>query len=106
MKTNGVTGVSTPFDSAATLLAMGAGTLSAQQANRLVITNTSANAGYFSLDGGSTWGYIPAAIGGKPVPIEVLEKFNRDVLMKRVAGGTNLSGVFASASYVDLRRRR
>ena len=60
----------------------------------LRITNTGGVAGFYSIDGGSTWEYLPSntIMTDDWVTID-----NKAVKIKRVSGGADLSGVYASA---------
>ena len=58
------------------------------------IVNEGGAPGFYSIDGGTTWERLPA--GGVLTDDDVLIR-NKAVQVKRVAGGANLSGVYAAA---------
>ena len=60
----------------------------------LTIINEGGVAGFFSVDGGETWLRLPAN-GARS--LDGLQVFNQAIQAKRVAGGSNLSGVYADA---------
>jgi hypothetical protein len=91
--TSGTTGVSTTDASAVKLIDMPQGSRS----NYLRITNTGTADGFYSLDGGTTWGYLPAAVGGVPAVVESWDVFGTSPLVKRRTA--DLSGVFAEVNY-------
>ena len=92
MYSSGTSAIVTSGAGSVTLLPLTAG----QAFNRLVINNTGAAAGFFSVDNGSTWGYIPASD-----KVEFLGRSNSSVLMKRAAA--DMSGVYAYATWIDYR---
>lgn len=93
MYSSGTTAIATSGTGNVTLVTVPAG----GSFNRLLIINEGANAGFFSVDGGSTWGRIPAAAAAtSPVQIEWFGRSNQSVLMKR-AGSTDMGGVYAFA---------
>lgn len=60
--------------------------------HHLRILNTGSVAGFYTVDGGTNWGYLPANAS-------VTDEYTHitgAVQMKRIAGGSNLSGVYAS----------
>ena len=59
------------------------------------IVNEGSVAGFYSLDGGTTWCRLPA--GPCAVKDDGVKIVNQAIQIKRVAGGSNLSGVYASA---------
>lgn len=65
----------------------------------LRIVNVGTVAGFYSRDGGTTWNYLPAGTASGPTAIMDRNVciYNQAVQVKRVAGGSNLSGVYASA---------
>jgi hypothetical protein len=67
--------------------------------NRLVIVNTGTTDGFFSLDGGTTWGYIPAGTGTIPGAVEWIGKASTSPQFKR--NSADMSGVFAFADWFD-----
>ncbi len=91
MYSSGITATSTSSDTAVTLV-----TVSGPY-NRLVISNTSANGGFFSVDGGTTWGFIPAGTASVPYTVEWWGHSTTSVKIKRIAG----SGDITCYGYVD-----
>ncbi len=85
MFSSGITAISTSADAAVTLVTVEGGY------NHLAIYNTSANAGFFSIDGGTTWGYI--APGGATNPSTTIwsGNSNKNVLIKRVPSGSDIT---------------
>lgn len=63
------------------------------------IINSGTVAGFFSTDEGTTWNYMPGtAASTNPIPIQVLNVSGlASIKIKRIAGGTDLAGVYASA---------
>ena len=59
----------------------------------LRIFNSGTVAGFYSFDGGTTWHYLPAASSLAHDGVKIA---NKAVQIKRVAGGSNVTGVFAS----------
>lgn len=57
------------------------------------IFNSGTVPGFFSLDGGTTWHYLPAACSLRHDSVKVA---NQAVQIKRIVGGSNVTGVFAS----------
>jgi len=82
--------VSTSGDDAVVLM-------SSAYVSQITILNEGTAPGFFSIDGGSNWCRIPAG----PVSITIggrNERQQRDPLtihVKRVAGGTDMSGLYA-----------
>lgn len=70
------------------------------QYNRLVISNKGTADGFFSVDGGNTWGYIPAATTASVGSVEWWGISKSDVLMMRVS--SDMSGVFAFADWLEM----
>ena len=86
---NGTTAeaVATTSDTAVTVLS----SIDRDEAD-LHILNTSSVAGFFSIDGGTTWAYLPAGpcdlkLAGVPS--------SASVKVKRIASGSNLTGNYA-----------
>lgn len=65
--------------------------------NYLTIINEGGVAGFFSVDGGATWGRVMAT--GATV---VRERFNGKVIIKR-DGNNNMTGIYAFAGNLDNR---
>ena len=61
--------------------------------NQVRIVNTSAVAGFYSTDGGSTWFYLPASV----ILDDDVSIRNKAIQMKRVTDGSDVTGVWASA---------
>lgn len=60
----------------------------------VVIINEGSNPGFFSLDGGVSWGRLPNNTAIGPLPV----KFANNVIqIKRSAGGANLADVYGWA---------
>jgi hypothetical protein len=94
MISSGTTGISTSGAGNVTLITAGG-----VQYNRIVIINEGSNAGFFSVDNGTTWGRIPAATASAPGFVEWWGISTRDVLMKRASA--DMSAVFAFADWVE-----
>jgi hypothetical protein len=64
---------------------------------RIVVTNGVAF--FFSRDGGTTWNYIPANPSAGPTVVSELLSPNEspNVMLERLPGGTDCTGVYASA---------
>ena len=66
------------------------------QVTHLVIVNEGTAKGFFSIDGGTTWFYLPAGSASAPSSVSVNTYLaNVTIQVKRVASGTDLSGVYA-----------
>ncbi len=86
MISSGETAVATASNASVTLIAAVAG----QFFQQLVIVNEGSVAGYFSIDGGATWGRLPASARlDLSVRIE-----NQAVTIKRITDGSNLADVY------------
>ena len=94
MPSNGITPVGTHGDAPATALAADPTSVW----HNLIITNTGASAGFFSIDGGATWHYLPAQVNSVPGGVFLNNQtiVHQSIQIKRVAGGTDLSGVYVS----------
>lgn len=92
MNSSGTSAVTTSGDAVVTLITV------TQMYNRLVIDNEGAAAGFFSVDGGTTWGRITAST--KTV---WTGRSNKNVLIKRVPSGTDMSAVYGWVDYQDFR---
>jgi hypothetical protein len=57
------------------------------------IINEGAAPGFYSIDGGNTWERLPAQASISDDDVIVS---NTPIMIKRVSGGTDLSGIFAS----------
>lgn len=87
MLTTGTTPLATTNDNPITLLSVD----SIDRYRQLFLINESAVPGFFSINAGKSWCRYPD--GAKAVTIDV--DINRDVLFKRVAGGANVTGIYA-----------
>ena len=88
--TSGTAPLATDSDAALTVLAANAGAVY----HHVRMVNEGAAAGFYSIDGGTTWNRLPAQ---SVVEDNGVKLTNQAVQVKRVAGGSNLSGVYASA---------
>jgi hypothetical protein len=88
---SGTTGAATTADGPG-----GDGTLLAADAAHTFyaysISNSGSIAGFYSIDGGTTWHYLPANCS----MYRHAKIVNKAIKIRRVAGGSNLSGVFVS----------
>jgi hypothetical protein len=87
---SGITAVSTSGDTAVDVISSSTGNF-----ERAVVHNTGAAAGFFSVDGGTIWHHIPAA-ASMSVTLPAGQSGNPTIKVKRIASGTNMSGVYAS----------
>jgi hypothetical protein len=92
MKTSGATAKATTADTAVELISA---TTTGRPFTWLSIINEGSVAGFFSIDGGTTWARLPAGPSAVSIPVGVK---SLAVQIKRVAGGTNLSGVWGFLS--------
>jgi len=90
MLSSGTTAIATTDNSAVTLLAA-----SETLHNHLTIINEGGVAGFFSIDGGTTWFRLPA--GPSSISMDDVHLFDQAVTVKRITDGSNLSGVYAFA---------
>ena len=98
MYSSGTSGIGTSGAGAATLITLPS---TSAMYNRLVIVNTSTTVdGFFSVDGGNTWAYIPKATTTAVGQVESWQQSNSNVLIKR-NGGSDMSGVFGFAEWVE-----
>jgi hypothetical protein len=96
MLSSGTTGIATAGAGNYTLISAGG-----LQYNRLVITNKGTADGFFSVDGGNTWGYIPTVTSANAGSVEWRGISTSDVLIKRISG--DMSGLYAFADWLDMR---
>lgn len=94
MYTSGETAKSTSSDTAITLLSW-----NGEPPKELFIINESAVPGWFSFDG-TTWAYLPQSpgtglLGGVRIPGNLQTRVT--VYVKRRAGGSNVTGLYAFA---------
>lgn len=92
MLSSGTTAVSTSSDTAVTAIASSTNMLSCC----VVIVNEGAAPGFWSLDN-VTWQRLPAGPTSVTHPIGNLPRVNGGVYVKRVSGGSDLSGVYVWA---------
>jgi hypothetical protein len=88
---SGTTAIVTETDAAVTAVAASA----TNTYHHVRIINESSAAGFYSLDGGTTWNRLPA--GPVSIKDDDLKIVNKAIQIKRVPGGTDLSGVYVSA---------
>lgn len=88
-QTSGETGLATTSDAAITVLSANV----SGAKHSIALTNEGLVSGFYSIDGATTWHRFPP---GRIVLNDVLSK--EAVLVKRTAGGSNVTGVYASAS--------
>lgn len=70
----------------------------AYRLQHLAITNEGAGAGFFSIDGGTTWARLPAGPAAAVVLDDLcLTRRAGAILVKRVEDGANVTGVYAYA---------
>ena len=91
MISSGTTAKATTDDTSVVLLAKADMPRKANLTIRIV--NEGAVAGFYSVDGGAAWARLPAS----SIVEDQSQEVNGSLLMKRVASGSNLSGVYASA---------
>jgi hypothetical protein len=91
MLTSGLTAIATTSNTAVTVISN-----ANNQIVRFVrLVNTSSVAGFFSIDNGISYAYLPASA---TVDVDIRHAPNGVVvLMKRVVDGSNVTGVFAYA---------
>jgi len=86
---SGLTAKTTTDDSPTTVIAADA----AHAYRHFRIFNSGSTAGFYSFNGGTTWHYLPAACSLHHDGVAIA---NQAIQVKRIAGGDDLSGVFAS----------
>jgi hypothetical protein len=92
MLTSGITAIATTADDAVDVLANPNGL----QITRVRIANVGASpaAGFYSLDGGTLWHYMPTGV----TDLDLTTRPGKyTVKVKRIPSGTNLDDVYASA---------
>ena len=87
---SGTTPLATSGDAAVEVLAANANAVY----HHVRIINEGTAAGFYSIDGGTTWNRLPAQSVVEDNGVKVV---NQAVEIKRVAGGSDLSSVYASA---------
>lgn len=96
MRSSGTTAISTSSDAAVDVLTAD----SRYHDREVTVTNTGTAAGFVSINGGTTWFYLPPGITGAPVrrTFDLRHRpFSAHVQVKRIASGSNLSGIYADA---------
>jgi hypothetical protein len=83
--------VATAGDAAVTLITLPVGNYL-----KLVIINKGAADGFYSIDGGVSWGQLPGT-GSRTIERVFVYSAPLAVLIKRIAGGTDLATVYADA---------
>lgn len=66
----------------------------------VIIINTGVAPGFFSLDGGLSWHYLPASPNGSSISIESNHQpisLQNGIVLNRIFGGGDMTGVFGSA---------
>ena len=96
MLNSGNSAIGTSSAAAVTLIACGG-----QSFSRTVIYNTGTVAGQFSIDNGSTWGFLPASTASNPGYVEVWHRASGDVLIRR-NGAQDLTGVWGFVNDVNI----
>lgn len=86
---SGLTAKATTDNSAVDVIAVN----SSRKFHHLRIFNTGGVAGFYSIDGGTTWEYLPA---NTILTDDWVGINNKAVQIKRVADGANVTGVYAS----------
>lgn len=84
-QSTGVTAISTTDNNAVAVFTVPSVLSSSVIGVRVV--NTTANAGFFSLDGGTTWRYLPAST---TVTIQSITGVNA-IQIKRITGGSDIT---------------
>lgn len=89
--TSGETAKATTDDTAVEVIA--AQSKGSQPYRHCRIVNEGAVAGFYSIDGGTTWERLPASSYLTDDGVYIM---NKALQIKRVAGGSDLSGVYAA----------
>ena len=87
---SGTTPLATDGDTVLTVLAADANAVY----HHVRIVNEGAAAGFYSIDGGTTWNRLPVQSVVEDHGVKIV---NQAVQVKRVSGSSNLNGVYASA---------
>jgi hypothetical protein len=90
-ESSGETAISTSSDAEVTVL-----TLTQGGYTEVVITNEGTVAGFVSIDNGSTWMRLPAGPSSRTFSVRGMLRMV--VKVKRVASGSNLTGIWADAN--------
>lgn len=97
MPSSGLTALTTSSDTAVVAIAKSA--LVAAPYYNLIIINEGTVEGFYSIDSGTTWHRLTAAVSSTPGGV-FLNNFPIDgtqsIQIKRIPSGSNLSGVFVS----------
>jgi hypothetical protein len=91
MISSGTTAVTTSADAAVDALS---GLVPGRQYKRIELCNDGSVAGFYSLDGGTTWARLPADCR---VLLDDVVAGADALKVKRIAGGSNLADVYCSA---------
>ena len=91
-QSSGTAAVATTNDDAVDLLANASGDF----LHEITIVNTGEAPGFGTIDGGATWHYLPAGPSSRTFDIRHAPR-KAVVKVKRVPGGTNMTGVYADA---------
>ena len=67
--------------------------------NHLTVWNGGSGAGFFSVDGGNTWAFIPAATAFRPGYAESWQQSNSNVQIKRQT--IDMSAVYLTAEWLE-----
>jgi len=84
--TSGTTAISSSGDTAVVVFSN-----VTQSVKSLNFINTGTVAGFFSLDGGTTWAYLPAST---TATVQSPTLYGATVEVERISGGTNVSGIY------------
>ena len=84
-KSSGETAVSTNSNTPVTLIALAADELT----TAITIINEGAVAGFFSLDGGTTWARLPAES-----TVTIPHETSKSIMVKRTTDGSDLADVY------------
>ncbi|HSZ58547.1 MAG TPA: hypothetical protein VK797_22965 [Tepidisphaeraceae bacterium] len=99
MYSSGTIGISSNGATPVTLIKMPS---SSAMYNHVIIWNNSTTAdGFFSLDGGNTWAYIPKSTANITQYAESWEEHNNNVLIKASVNG-DMTSVFGFAEWVKI----
>ena len=90
LRSSGITGIDTATNAVVELIAARTDDLTFRHVQ---VLNTSQVVGFFSIDGGTTWVYLPAS-GTQTLDGVTIRR--QAVQLKRVADAANVTGVFAA----------
>ena len=99
MYTSGTTAVTTSSDTAVSVTLTGVDSAPGISGGikHVRIVNEGAAAGFFSTDGGTNWARLPAQFVAEHEFANPFPPANLNLKVKRIASGTNLSGVYVTA---------